>query len=54
MLELLCLLLGINGLTTISTSDGSGCGVGFSVSSGFLRGQTTSGTVNMSVASIGT
>ena len=43
-----------NGLTTISTSDGSGCGVGFSVSSGFLRGQTTSGTVNMSVASIGT
>jgi hypothetical protein len=41
------------GLTIISISDGSGCAVVFSALSGILKAQTTSGTVNISVSSIG-
>ena len=42
-----------SGLTTIAIADSSGCGVGFSVSGGYLRGQTTSGSVIMTAISIG-
>lgn len=39
-------------LTTISISDGSGCGVSFSVSGATLFSQTTSGSVTMGVTQI--
>ena len=39
-------------LVTISISDGSGTGVGFSVSGALLRAQTTSGTIQIGVTQI--